>query len=69
MTLVTCHTAGCENSGISIDMNLEYVGPDGQTTYVSGVICGVCGQDITDIANEASPQAQSGQVTQFSSGD
>lgn len=36
--LVTCHTVGCENENISI----EIVDP------ANTVICGVCGVEITD---------------------
>jgi hypothetical protein len=36
--LVTCHTTGCENENISI----ELIDPE------PTVICGACGQEITD---------------------
>jgi hypothetical protein len=36
--IVTCHTSGCENENIGI----EFVDP------ADVVICGCCGQEITD---------------------
>jgi hypothetical protein len=36
--IVTCHTVGCENK----DIGIEVVDP------VETVICGPCGQEITD---------------------
>lgn len=53
MTLVTCHTADCLNSGAPIDLNLSYVDTDtGETKTVDSVVCGVCGQPITDITEQ-----------------
>jgi hypothetical protein len=53
MNTVTCHTDGCANSGITIDMQLSFdvVDIDGTTTTytVGSVSCGICGQPITDI--------------------
>ena len=37
--IVTCHTTGCENENIAI----QFVDP------ADTVICGPCGQEITDI--------------------
>jgi len=48
MTAVTCHTPGCANEGIPIDLNLTYTDDDGQTQTVDAVACGVCGNPITD---------------------
>lgn len=50
MTAVTCHTAGCSNAGIPIDLTLSWVDDDGNTQTVDAVACGVCGQEITDYA-------------------
>jgi hypothetical protein len=56
VSTVTCHTDGCANNGIPIELDLTYTDPDtGETVTVGGVICGPCGQPITDI-EEASPR-------------
>jgi hypothetical protein len=50
MSVCTCHTEGCDNAGEPIELTLSY--PDaetGETVYVSSVVCGVCGQEITDV--------------------
>jgi hypothetical protein len=51
---VTCHTEGCTNSGIPIEMQLSFDVVDewGETSTVTvgSVQCGVCGQQITDIS-------------------
>lgn len=50
MSVVTCHTEGCENADIPIEMALSYVDFDtGETVTVDAVACGACGQPITDI--------------------
>lgn len=38
ITLLTCHTSGCENENISISF----------PNAADLCICGVCGQEITD---------------------
>ena len=49
MALVTCHTEGCGNAGIAIDLPLTYLDDEtGETVTVDSVACGVCGQPITD---------------------
>ena len=46
MAKLTCHTTGCSNAGIPID--LDIVDPEtGQPVDV--VVCGACGQSITDV--------------------
>lgn len=46
----TCHTDGCANADIPLDLYLSWEDDDtGQTEYVSAVMCGVCGQEITDV--------------------
>jgi hypothetical protein len=68
MTLVTCHTPGCGNAEIAIDLILNHTNPEtGMTEWVDGVACGVCGNDITDVADSVNPQQTSGSVTSFSS--
>jgi hypothetical protein len=47
--IATCHTEGCGNAGEAIDVGeLTWTDEDG-TEYTSAVICGVCGQPITDV--------------------
>ena len=46
---VTCHTEGCRNADIPIDLTLEYEDEEGLTRTVDAVACGVCGQPITDL--------------------
>lgn len=56
MSTVTCRTRGCANRGIPIDMELDYIDVDtGQTVTITTVLCGVCGEPITDIAESAPP--------------
>lgn len=38
----TCHTNGCENQGIPIPIPED----------AGAVVCGVCGEPITDLATE-----------------
>lgn len=52
MAIVTCHTEGCGNGGIGIDLPLTWTDDDGETVAVDAVSCGVCGQEITDVAND-----------------
>jgi hypothetical protein len=49
MATVTCKTEGCGNEGIPLSVNLSFVDDDGETQYVDAVMCGVCGQPITDV--------------------
>jgi hypothetical protein len=50
---VTCHTDDCANSGIPIEMQLSFEVTDewGETSTITvgSVVCGVCGQPISDI--------------------
>ena len=50
MATVTCHTHGCakENEAVP-DVPVTVTGEDGNETPEDAVICGVCGQPITDI--------------------
>lgn len=45
--LVTCHTPGCENDGITIPLDVPIV--DDAPVSIDVVLCGVCGQTITDV--------------------
>lgn len=49
MATVTCHTSGCGNAEIPIDLDLTFVDEDGTTRTVDSVACGVCGQPIDDV--------------------
>lgn len=49
----TCHTEGCDNADLPIEVVCDYPDPDNPAaplTTVSQVNCGVCGQQITDVA-------------------
>lgn len=47
----TCPTAGCSNQGIPIPIATNWTDEEGVTHQVSGVVCGVCGADISaDVA-------------------
>jgi hypothetical protein len=46
--LATCHTSGCGNAEVPIDVGDLTYEMDGET-YTSSVQCGVCGQPITDV--------------------
>jgi hypothetical protein len=53
MSTVTCHTDGCPNADIPITIDLTHTDPDtGAFETVGSVICGPCGQPITDIVTE-----------------
>lgn len=45
LTLLTCHTPGCENAEHTIAMLLS--------DPALGAVCGPCGQPITDVGEEA----------------
>jgi len=50
MSTVTCHTDGCANAEIAIDLPTTYEDEEtGETRSVDAVICGVCGQPIEDV--------------------
>lgn len=50
MYTVICHTLTCSNREVPIVMQLTYADPDtGEEVTVSGVICGACGNPITDV--------------------
>lgn len=48
MTTATCRTDGCDNGGIPLDVVTSWDDDEG-THYVGAVVCGVCGQQITDL--------------------
>lgn len=45
MTRATCHTEGCVNQGLEVP--LDFI-PEGEE--IAAVVCGACGQTITDVA-------------------
>lgn len=49
MAIVTCHTEGCANADIPIDLGEPPVGDDGQPIVWDSFGCGVCGQPIDDV--------------------
>jgi hypothetical protein len=50
MSIVTCHTENCGNAEIAIDIgDLTYRDDEGRIQQITTVVCGVCGQPITDI--------------------
>jgi hypothetical protein len=52
MSIVTCHTGGCTSQGVPVPMELSYIDPiSGTEITVTTVICGACGQQITDISD------------------
>jgi hypothetical protein len=57
MSHATCHTDGCDNNGIPVDVgDLTAVDDATGDTYTMGVCCGVCGQPITDITDSPPPE-------------
>ena len=49
--IATCHTEGCGNADVPIDVgSLTYTDDEG-TVWESTVSCGVCGQPITDLTD------------------
>lgn len=57
MATVTCHTPDCLNADVPIEIDLTFVDDDGVEQTIATVVCGVCGQQITDIqqTEEATP--------------
>jgi hypothetical protein len=49
MSTVTCHTEGCGNNDIPIEMELATRDGDGIVRQTVRVVCGVCSKPITDI--------------------
>lgn len=50
MAHVTCRTPECGNAGHSIDIDLTALDDEGNPTDEQmPVVCGVCGQPITDV--------------------
>lgn len=52
MSVVTCHTPECGNAEQPIDLDLAvYDDQNRAVGTVDGVVCGVCGQPITDVTD------------------
>jgi hypothetical protein len=52
MSTAICHTSGCENEGVPIDVgNLTVEDPWGGPPMTAAVSCGPCGQPITDVTD------------------
>lgn len=50
MSVVTCHTEDCPCAEKPVELATTYPDPDtGETRTVDAVVCGACGQQITDI--------------------
>lgn len=49
MSIVVCHTSGCTNADVPIDLDLTWTDDQGQQHSIDAVVCGVCTQPITDI--------------------
>lgn len=53
MSIVICRTDGCSSDGIEVAYDLNFRDQDtGETRTVDAVMCGACGQAITDIATD-----------------
>ena len=56
MSVCTCHTEGCPNRDVPLQMQLTFVDDvTGETYAVAAVVCGPCGQPITDITGPDQP--------------
>lgn len=49
MATLVCHTDGCPNAGIPIQYDATFTDDDGETRNVDLIVCGPCGQEITDV--------------------
>jgi hypothetical protein len=58
MATVTCHTDGCENNGIPIEMDLTFTDDEDNVHTVGSVSCGPCGQPITDIEHDDETESE-----------
>jgi len=48
MSIATCHTEGCAAAGVACTVDPALLGPD------TVILCGTCGQAITDITEDGS---------------
>lgn len=50
MATVTCHTEGCGNAGVPIELDLTFYNDEtGETEVAGAVACGACSTPIEDI--------------------
>lgn len=59
MARATCRTEGCGNAGIAIEVgDVTYTDEETGEERTSGVVCGVCGQPITDLSDAPEVEGQ-----------
>lgn len=49
MATLTCHTEGCGNAEIPIELELSWTDDEGVAHTTDSAFCGACGNPITDI--------------------
>jgi hypothetical protein len=49
MATATCHAEGCSNAGQPLEVTTSFEDVDGNEAFVSSVVCGACGNEITDV--------------------
>lgn len=49
MAILTCHTPGCANVDKPLELEITHLDDAGNQVEVDTVLCGPCGQSITDI--------------------
>lgn len=58
MAVVTCHTQNCAKEGQPVPgVPTTWEDENGQAQPVGSIICGACGQEITDIQEESEPRS------------
>lgn len=55
MATATCHTEGCGNAGVPLEVTTTMVDEATGDTIHIGVVCGVCNQPITDVVEGDGP--------------
>lgn len=57
-----CHTDGCGNNGVPVDVgDIGYTDADGNPA-VAAVQCGVCGQPVTDVTDTPPAEGEGGEA-------
>lgn len=49
---VTCRTEGCMCEGAAVSVPVSWVDDEGQDQPIDYVVCGACGQTISDVTTE-----------------
>lgn len=50
MAIVTCHTEGCRSADVPVSVATTVTDEEtGEERSVDGVVCGACGNPITDV--------------------